>query len=81
MRAPQIKKMPVAEGEKFYSPEARRGQLKEVEEHGFVRDSWYCAQQCHVGLYVDPVTGQRLNRDMWALQLRSACIISCLRYV
>ena len=81
MLAPQIKKLPVAEGQKFYSLQARQGQLKEVEQHGFVRDAWYCEQQCHVGLYVDPETGERLCRDLWALQLRSACIISCHRYV
>lgn len=81
MLAPEIKKLPVSEGEKFYSPEARRGQLKEVEQHGFVRDAWYCQQNCHVGLYVDPVTGERLCRDLWALQLRGHCIISCHRYV
>ena len=40
---PGIQKLPVEEGRKFYSLEGRQNQLREVEQQGFVRDVWYCA--------------------------------------
>lgn len=81
MMNPGIQKLPVEQGRKFYLPEGRRQQLREVEQQGFVRDAWYCENGYPIGLYVDPVTGARLCRDLWPLQLRSACIMSCASFI
>ena len=83
-----VQKLPVEQGRRFYSPEGHRQQLREVEQQGFVRDSWYCvvcrscANGYAIGLYVDPLTGLRLCRNLWPLQLlRSACIMSYENFI
>ena len=37
-QAPGIKKLPVEQGKMFYSEAGRRGQLRQVEQEGFVKD-------------------------------------------
>ena len=37
-QAPGIKKLPVEQGKMFYTEAGRRGQLRQVEQEGFVTD-------------------------------------------
>ena len=37
-QAPGIKKLPAEQGRMFYSESGRRGQLRQVEQEGFVKD-------------------------------------------
>ena len=37
-QAPGIKKLPLEQGKMFYSQAGRQGQLRQVEQEGFVKD-------------------------------------------